>query len=116
MPKKKSISDQQSAVSNQLSVEVEVNANKLLATDQYQKGTWAGQPHFECAKCAFDSMNEIEMLNHLVHRHNSEEALAILITLEPTAPTVPSQTATSTQSGDRNEVYEIELKEDQENA
>ena len=80
MPKKKS--------NQQWMVEVNVDAKQLMATDQYISGMWAGQPHFECKQCEFDALDEITMLNHLVDRHNLEEALKVLIALEP-APTPP---------------------------
>ncbi len=93
----------------------------VSAKDQYYTGTWAGQPHFECNACAYDTFDEIEMLNHLVDRHNSEQALAVLIALEPPASTPASttpqtSTAAPLSATGSGEVYEIELKEDQDNA
>ena len=113
MPRKKTVSSEQS--SSVGSDQLPANGDQLTAKDQYYTGTWAGHEHFECNACAYDTFDEVEMLNHLVDRHNSEQALAVLIALEPAPPPTPPQMAASTQSEEgSNEIYEIELKEDQE--
>ncbi len=112
------VSDQPSANSDQITVDIQVEADKLLARDQYVTGTWAGQPHYECNACEYDTLDELEMLNHLVNKHNSEQALEILVALEPTPPPATPQMATNAQSGEgssNQEVYEIQLKEDDSN-
>lgn len=49
---------------------------------EYTIGAWSGQTQFRCASCAFDTLDGVAMLNHLVNEHNSETALEALIGIE----------------------------------
>ena len=48
----------------------------------YTIGAWSGKTQYQCTGCAFDTLDGVAMLNHLVNVHNSETALEALIDIE----------------------------------
>lgn len=83
----------------------------------YLLGSWKGVDHYRCRKCSVDSFNKKSILQHLVDKHNSEEALAMLVELEVPTPSVAvrhlPQIAEERNLGEKeqDEVFEVELKE-----
>lgn len=105
--KKKSAEEKLSAISGQLLVDEE--AREL----PYLLGAWKGVDHYRCRECSVDSFEKKSILQHLVDKHNSEEALAMLVELEgkPTPPPAPLHQENADGEGSVDEVFEVELKE-----
>jgi hypothetical protein len=51
-------------------------------TEEFTNNSWAGNPHFECNSCLFDTFILTEMYRHLVNNHDSEAALEQLLSIE----------------------------------
>lgn len=78
----------------------------------YSVGTWAGMPQYRCCRCAFDTLNLQEMLNHLVGQHDSIGALEELVKAEKDEPQKPAvQQAEASLPEGEEELFEVELKE-----
>ncbi len=57
-------------------------AEKKSVVPGFTTGEWGGVMHYGCAACPFDTFGLTEMLNHLVDAHDSEPALAVLLSAE----------------------------------
>lgn len=78
----------------------------------YLLGSWKGVDHYRCRKCSVDSFNKKSILQHLVDKHNSEEALAMLVELEgPPASLRLTPPPAPPHQESVDEVFEVELKE-----
>lgn len=49
---------------------------------EHSVNEWGGQKHYMCGSCSFDTFHWNEMLKHLVDAHDSEAALAELLSIE----------------------------------
>lgn len=78
----------------------------------YLLGSWKGVDHYRCRKCSVDSFNKKSILQHLVDKHNSEEALAMLVELEgPPASLRLTPPPDPPHQESVDEVFDVELKE-----
>lgn len=83
----------------------------------YLLGAWKGVDHYRCRECSVDSFDKKIILQHLVDKHNSEDALAMLVELEGTTaphltpPPAPPHQESADGEGSVEEVFEVELKE-----
>lgn len=82
-------------------------ASKAEETETlYVVGTWAGQPHYTCLNCKFDTL-ELQVIEQHVVRHRPGNRTP------QTAPrgidNVDHQA--TADSGDLNQVFEVELQE-----
>lgn len=115
MAKKRS---QQSAVSNQPSLEPgqgdPAPTQPAVEDIGYTVGLWAWKDQYRCKQCEFDTLNLDAMLEHLVNVH----AVFLLEEPEPASST-PLSTAAPFSANDierADGIFEIDLKEDQDNA
>lgn len=75
---------------------------------EYTVSKWSGMDHYQCNLCPVDSLNQVDMLVHLVDVHGSERALEQLYPKSD----APAVTPTNAEGGSESEIYEIELKEE----
>lgn len=89
------------------------------AATEYSESTWSGRLRYSCNQCAYDVLEErVSMLEHLMNAHGSMWALNELIKLEkaeaPAAITQSESIQPAMQPEEVQEIYEIDLKEDQD--
>lgn len=73
MVKRKAKGSDQSSVSSEQVVELR-DPEPVSAAEEYVKGMWAGQPHYTCTLCLYDTLDESMMLRHIQMIHHPQPA------------------------------------------
>lgn len=80
----------------------------------YTLGQWAGLPQYRCKSCQYDCLDLDMMLDHLVQRHSPVADIPDVEQPTPLQP-APIQPEAILQPGEAaQDIYEIDLKEDQD--
>ena len=104
------VKKKQSVISGQLSAVEE--AREL----PYLLGAWKGVDHYRCRECSVDSFDKKIILQHLVDKHNSEDALALLVELESPTPSALRASPPNSESTNLGEKEVKLLQQDIKNA
>jgi hypothetical protein len=72
----------------------------IESTPLYTVGRWKGLPHYKCELCKFSTLNEGAMAEHIEKRH-----------MDPLRPQLNPGPAPEGDSGNTEEVVEVELRE-----
>lgn len=78
----------------------------------YRVGSWSGQTQYECTLCAFDTLHEDVMIEHIRSAHTLDS----LISLSEPVAARPAQTTDAGEDKSLIGVYEIDLEEVLNNA
>lgn len=77
--------------------------------------TWKTKELYKCPLCRYDSFVKLDMLKHLVNKHNNELALVELVKLEEETPSPSPSPIAKEQEPQlemgKGDVFEVELVE-----
>ncbi len=92
-----------------------------IAPKPYKEARWGGLLLYQCPLCPYDTFERVDMLKHLVHKHNDELALVELVKWESNPKEETSATHVADvggggmtpphPNGEDAETFEIDLKE-----
>lgn len=115
MVKRKAKGSDQSSVNSEQVVEMQ-EPEPVPGIEEYTKGMWAGKPHYTCALCLYDTLDESMMLQHIQMVHHPQHPIkrtpSILIAdKRGNEITLTPNSSPEGREEDEDGMFEVELEE-----